>query len=66
MCGGFKSGSFAFSGYSVCVVLHSFISFASLPNCLSPAREIGCFSVTGIVGSCLVSCVGHIMVAMAW
>ncbi len=66
MCGGFRSGSFAFSRYSLCVVLHSFLSFASLPICLSPAREIGGFSVTDIVGFCLVSCVGHILVAMTW
>ncbi len=66
MCGGFRSGSFSFSGYSLCVVLHSFLIFAILPICLSPAREIGGFSVTGIVGSCLVSCVGHILVAMSW
>ena len=65
MCGGIRSGSFDFSGYSLCVVLHSFLSFASLPICLSPARGIGGFSVTDIVGSCLVSCVGHILVAMS-
>ena len=63
--GGFRSGSFAFSGYSLCVVLHLFLSFDSLPICLSPDQEIGGFSVTDIVGSCLVSCVGHILVAMS-
>ena len=66
MCVGCRSGSFALSGYSFCVVLHSFLCFASLPICLSPAREIGGFSVTGVVGSCLASCVGHIFVAMSW
>ena len=66
MCGGFRSGSFAFSGYNLCVVLHSFLSFASLPICLSPAREIGGFSVTGVVVACLVSCNGHISAAMSW
>jgi hypothetical protein len=66
MCGGMRSGSFAFFGYSLCVVLHAFLSFASLPMCRSPAREIGGFSVIGIVGSCLVYCVGHILVAMSW
>jgi hypothetical protein len=64
MCGGFRLGSFAFSGYNLCVVLHSFLSFASLPICLSPAREIGSFSVTCVSVSCLVSFVGHILVAI--
>ena len=66
MCGGFKSGSLAFSGDSLCVVLHSFLSFDSLPIWLSPAREIGGFSVTCIIGSCLASCIGHILVAISW
>ena len=54
------------SGYSFVVVLHSFRSFASLPICLSPAREIGGLSIAGVVVSCLVSCIGHILVAMSW
>ncbi len=66
MCGGFRSGSFTISGYSFVVVLHSFRSFASLPSCLSPAREIGGLSVAGVVVSCRVSCIGHILVAMSW
>ena len=49
MCGGIRSGLFAFSGDSLCVVLHSFLSFASLPIYLSPAWEIGGFSVTDIL-----------------
>ena len=33
--------------------------------CLSPAREIGGLSVAGIIVSYLVSCIGHILVAMS-
>ncbi len=66
MCGGFRTGSFTISGYSFVVVLHLFRSFASLPICLSPARAIGGLSVTGVVVSCRVSCIGHILVAMSW
>ena len=66
MCGGFRFGSFTTSGYSFVVVLHSFRSFASLPICLRPAREIGGLSVAGVVGSCRVSCIGHILVAISW
>ena len=65
MCGGFRSGSFTTSGYSFVMVLHSFRSFASLPICLSPARETGGLSVAGVVGSCRVSCIGHMLVAMS-
>ena len=64
MCGGFRSGSFVISGYNFVVVLHSFLSFANLPICLSPAREISGLSVAGVFVSCLVSCIGHILVAM--
>ena len=66
MCGGFSSGSFTISGYSFVVVLHAFLSFASLPICLSPAREIGGLSFAGVVVSYRVSCIGHILVAMSW
>ncbi len=66
MCGGFRTGSFAISGYGFVVVLHSFRSFAILPICLSLAREIGGLSVAGVVVSCRVSCIGHILVAMSW
>jgi hypothetical protein len=66
VCGGFRSGSYVFSGYNVCVVLHAFLSFSSLPICLSPAREIDGFGVTCVVVSCLVSLIGHILVAMSW
>ncbi len=65
MCGGFRTGSFTISGYSFVVVLHSFRSFASLPICLSPAREIGGLSVARVAVSCRVSCIGHILVAMS-
>ena len=65
MCSGFRSGSFAFSGCNSFVVLHSFLRFASLSICLSPAREIGGLSVAGVVVSCHVLCIGHISVAMA-
>ena len=65
MCGGFRSGSFKISGCSFVVVLHSFWSFASLPICLSPAREIGGLSVAGAVVSSRVTCIGHILVAMS-
>ncbi len=63
---GFRSGSFAISGWSLVLVLHSFLSFASLPICLSPAREMSDLSCTGVVVSCLVGCTGHISVAMSW
>ena len=63
---GLGRGHLLFPGIVFCVVLHSFLSFASLPICISPAREIGGFSVTGIVGSCFISYVGHILVAMSW
>ena len=66
MCGGFRFGSAMISGYSFIVKLHSFRSFASLPICLSPALEIGGLSVVVVVVSCLVSCIGHILVAMSW
>ena len=66
MCGGFRFGSVIISGYCFVVVLHSFRSFASLPICLSPAREIGGLSVAGVVVSYRVSCIGHILVAMSW
>ena len=66
MCGGFRSRSFAFSGYISCVVLYSFLSFASLPICLSFAREMGCLSCTGLAVSCLVGYIDHISVAMSW
>ena len=46
-------------------VLHSFLSFENLPICLNPARDIGGLSVAGVVVSCLVSCIGHILVAMS-
>ena len=65
MCGGFSTGSFAISGHSFVVVLHSFRSFARLPICLRPAREIGGLSVMGVVVSCRVSCICHILVAMS-
>jgi hypothetical protein len=65
-CSGFRSESFAISGCSFAVVLHSFLSFASLPTCLSPAREICGLICTGIGVSCLVGgCIGHVLVAMS-
>ena len=66
MCGGFRFGSFATSGYIFVVVLHSFRSLANFPICLRPDREIGGLSVAGVVVSCRVSCIGHILVAMSW
>ena len=51
MCGGFWSGSCAFSGCNFFVVLHSFVSFASLTNCRSPAQDIGGMSVAGVAVS---------------
>ena len=45
--------------------LQSFLSLVSRPICLSPAREIGGLRVAGVVVSCLVSCIGHILVAMS-
>ena len=66
MCGGFRSVSFTIYGYSFVVVLHSFRSVASLPICLSSAREMSGLSVAGVVFSCRVSCIGHILVAMSW
>jgi len=65
MCSGFRSGSFAFPGCNFVVVLHSFLSLASRPICISPAREIGNLRVVGVVVSCLVLCIGHILVAMS-
>ena len=62
---GLGQGRLLFPGIIFFVVLHSFLSFASLPICLCPAREIGGLSVAGVVVSCLVSCIGHILVAMA-
>ncbi len=66
ICSGFRSGSFAFSGYNVLAVLHSFLSFASLPICRNPAREIGGLSDAGVDVPCLDGCIGHILVAMSW
>ena len=63
---GLGQGRLRFPGIFFYVVLHSFLSFGSLPICFSPAREIGGFSVAGVVVSCRVSCIGHILVAMAW
>ncbi len=65
ICSEFRFGSFAFSGCSLWVVLHSFFSFASLLIWLSPAREIGCLSDAGVDVSCLDVCIGHILVAMS-
>jgi len=66
ICGGFRSESSAISGYSFVVLLYSFLSFASRPVCLSPAREIGGSSCVSVDVSCLVVCIGHILVAMSW
>ncbi len=65
MCGGIRFGSAMISGYCFIVWLHSFRSFASLSICLIPALEIGGLNVVVVVGSCLVSCIGHILVAMS-
>ena len=65
ICSGFRSGSFAYWGCTFFVVLHSFLSLASRPICLSPAREIGGLRAAGVVVSCLVSCIGHILVPIS-
>ncbi len=65
MCSGFRSGSLTISGCSFVVLLHSFLRFASLPICLSPAREIGGLSYTGIGISCLGDCIGRILVVLS-
>ena len=54
-----------FRGIIFFVVLQLFLSLASRPICLSPAREIDRLRVAGVVVSCLVSCTGHILVAMS-
>jgi hypothetical protein len=66
ICSGFRSESSAISGCSFVVVLHSFLSFASRPICVSPAREIGDLSCMDVGVSCLDACIGHILVAMSW
>ena len=63
---GLVQGRLFFSGYKIFVVLHSFLSFASLPICLSLAQEIGGLSATGVVVSIIVLYIGHILVAMSW
>ncbi len=65
LCSGFKSESLTISRCSFVAVLHSFLSLASLPIRLSPTRGIGGFSCMGIGMSCLVGCIGHILVAMS-
>ena len=63
---GFRSESFAISGCCFVVTLHAFRNFAILPIYLSPAPEIGGLSFAVVGVSCLVACIGHILVAMAW
>ncbi len=65
ICSGFRSGSFAISGWNVLAVLHSFLSFASLPVCLKPVQEIGDLSDAGGDVASLVGCIGNISVAMS-
>ena len=62
---GLGRSHFTISGRSFVVVLDSFLSFVSLPVCLSPSRQIGGLSRTGLGVSCLVGCIGHILVAMS-
>ncbi len=66
ICSGFRSESSAISGSCFVIALHPFISFASLPICLSPDRKIGGLRCTGVGVSCLVACISHILVAMSW
>ena len=66
ICSGFRSESSGISGCIFVVVLHSFLSFASRPICVSPAREIGDLSCMDVGVSCLDACIGHILVAMSW
>ncbi len=65
ICRGVRSGSVASSGWSLDVLLHAFLSFASRPICLRFARDMGGLSCVGAGVSCLGCCIGQIMVAMS-
>ncbi len=58
--------SLAVSGCRLVIVLHSVISFANIPICLSPALEIGSLRCVGIAVSCLGGCIGHMVMAKLW
>ncbi len=55
----------ASSGWSLVVMLHSFLSLANRPNCLRPALDTCCLSsvMVGVAG--LGDCIGHMRVAMS-
>ena len=46
-------------------MLHLFLSLASLPICVRPARDIGGLCLVGIDVSFLGGCIGDLLVAMA-
>ena len=48
ICSGFRWKSSAISECSFVELLHSFLSLASRPICLNPAREIGGLSSAGV------------------
>ena len=58
--------SLSASGQSLVVMLHSFLSLASLPICLRPTLDIGGLSCVICVVSCLGVCFGQMCVAMSW
>ena len=68
ICSGLRWKSSAISECSFVELLHSFLSLASRPICLNPAREIGGLGSAGVgVSYCLIACIiGHIFVAMTW
>ncbi len=63
---GLRSELVAISGWILAVLLHSFLSFARRPICLSPVRDMSGLSCTGVVVSSLRGCIGHILVVMSW
>ena len=65
MCIGLRTGLLAISGWSLVVVLHSFLSLANRPICLKRALDIGSLSSVGVDVSCLGGCIGYILVAMS-
>ena len=53
-------------GRVLVVLLHSFLSLASRPICISPALDIGGLSCVIVVVSCFGLCIGQMCVATAW
>jgi hypothetical protein len=66
MCIGLRAWLLEISGWSLVVVLQSFLSLSGRPFFLSPASDIGGLSCVGVVVSCVGACIGHILVAMSW